>query len=108
MNTLARIVAPIMNRHGPREKLAALEGRSFALGLRRGGLIAFTVRDGHILAARADSHPDALLRARLGAYLAIWLGRFDPDAAFFQRRIELDGSLKTAVIVKNVFDGLLR
>jgi len=52
--------------------------------------------------------PDSLVRASLGTFLSIWLGRLDPDAAFFQRKAELAGSLTVSVTAKNVFDGFLK
>lgn len=112
MNAAGRIFAwPLatwMNlRQGP-EKLVALNGRTFAIGPPHGAPLVFAVKDGRVLAGRSGTTPDATVRAPLRTYLAMRFGRLDPDAAFFQRRLELTGSLKTAVIAKNVFDGLLR
>ena len=104
----ARPAAFFVNRGRVRDRLAALEGHSFAIGPPHGPPIVFVVRGGRVIAGGRGAKPEAVVRAPLRTFVAIWLGRLDPDAAFFQRKIEVAGSLKTAVIAKNVFDGLLR
>ncbi len=96
-----------LNRRGRPERLSALEGRTLAVGPPHGAPLKFRVEKGRVRAAPLHARADMTVRARPSTYLAILRGRLDPDAAFFQRRIELDGSLRVALVAKNVFDGLL-
>lgn len=100
------LVAWVNRRHRV-GKLSVLEGRKFALATRRGTPIVLEVQGGRVQMARRGATPDALVRARLRTFLAILSGRLDPDAAFFQRRIDVSGSLAVALTVKNVFDSFL-
>ncbi len=88
--------------------LEPLEGRSFGLALKHGAPLVLQVKDGEIYEAPSGTRPDSMVRASLRTFLSIWFGRLDPDAAFFQRKAELSGSLTVSVTAKNVFDGFLR
>ncbi len=107
---LSFVVVPLLRLAVKRHPaiLSALEGRSFALGFKSGRPLVLCVKDGAVAQALPGTRPDSLVRASFRTFLAIWFGRLDPDAAFFQRKAELSGSLTVSVTAKNVFDGFLR
>ncbi|RJQ51731.1 MAG: hypothetical protein C4521_11685 [Actinobacteria bacterium] len=107
LGLLSPVLIGLFSR-GRGSKLEALEGRVFAIRLPARRPLVLRVSKGRLMRAPAGVAPEATVEASLSTFLSIWLGRLDPDAAFFQRRIRLAGSLALALTVKNVFDGVLR
>jgi predicted lipid carrier protein YhbT len=66
----------------------------------------FQIRDRHIHAAVEGLVPDVTISGDLKDFLELLGGREDPDALFFQRRLNMEGDTDTGVHVKNLLDSL--
>ena len=66
----------------------------------------FQIRDRHIHAAVGGVVPDVTISGDLKGFLELLGGREDPDALFFQRRLNMEGDTDTGVHVKNLLDSL--
>jgi predicted lipid carrier protein YhbT len=47
---------------------------------------------------------DVTVRARLGDYAALALGREDPDSLFFSRRLSIEGDTELGLVLKNALE----
>ncbi|MEW6188985.1 MAG: SCP2 sterol-binding domain-containing protein [Actinomycetota bacterium] len=94
-----------------KERLTPLNGKVFALKLTEFPYL-FIIEEGLIKGPLPrylahDYQPDVIFTGSLKVFTGLFLGRIDPDAAFFRRKITVEGSLTIALILKNIFDDLL-
>lgn len=66
--------------------------------------ITIELKDGNILGYIGEPERyDLRLAAKESIFLRIFNGEMDPDAVFFSRKIKIYGSIKDAVVYKNLF-----
>lgn len=98
----------LSRRTDAKRHLPEFEGESVALRL-RGDAVPYVIA---IRNARfvldPSAEPAAEISGDLGTFLAMVLGRFDYDAAFFRKRISFSGSLPAAMRFKALFDQMTR
>jgi O2-independent ubiquinone biosynthesis accessory factor UbiT len=66
----------------------------------------FLIRDRHIRAMAETVESDVTISGNMDSFLDLLSRREDPDALFFQRRLNMEGDTKTGVHVKNLLDSL--
>ena len=66
----------------------------------------FQIRDRHIRAAVDGIIPDVTISGELQDFMELLGGRADPDALFFQRRLNMEGDTEAGVHIKNLLDSL--
>ncbi|MDI6689511.1 MAG: SCP2 sterol-binding domain-containing protein [Actinomycetota bacterium] len=96
-----------------KERLIPLNGKIFALKLTEFQRpYIFNIEEGSIRGPlprdlTRNYQPDVIFTGSLKVFMGLFLGRIDPDAAFFRRRITVEGSLTMALTLKNIFDDLV-
>lgn len=66
--------------------------------------ITIELKDGNILGYIGEPERyDIRFEAKESIYLALFSGEMDPDAVFFSRKVRIYGSIKDAVVLKNLF-----
>jgi predicted lipid carrier protein YhbT len=66
----------------------------------------FRIRDRHIRAVQEGVIPDVTISGELQDFMELLGGRADPDALFFQRRLNMEGDTEVGVHIKNLLDSL--
>ena len=96
-----------LGRWLPREPLAPLEGKSFAIRVTDAGLclrFSFDQRGFHPGVDTGDA--DLTISARLRDFFALMTREEDADSLFFNRRLLMEGDTELGLLVKNTLDGL--
>ncbi len=71
--------------------------------------ITIELTDGNILGYIGEPERyDIRFEAKESIYFALFSGEMDPDAVFFNRKVRIYGSIKDAVVLKNLFLSQLR
>ena len=65
----------------------------------------FLIRDRYIMQGEA-AESDVVISGKLAGFIDLLGGEEDPDALFFQRRLNMEGDTETGVHVKNLLDSL--
>lgn len=88
-------------------RLDFLEGRVLVLEIQGLGLrLALTVLRGRLLALPPATPADTVIRGRAAIFAGLARRRLDPDTAFFQRRLVVEGDTELALAAKNALDGI--
>jgi len=66
----------------------------------------FHIRDRRIHTAVEGITPDVTISGGLQDFIALLRGHADPDALFFQRRLNMEGDTEAGVHIKNLLDSL--
>ena len=91
----------------PREALAPLVGRRFALSATDLGLtVHFECRADGFRPAAPPHAPDLSIAATVRDFIALGLREEDPDTLFFARRLAIEGDTELGLTVKNLLDGI--
>jgi O2-independent ubiquinone biosynthesis accessory factor UbiT len=91
----------------PREAVAPLVGRRFALIVRDLGLaVHFEGTPAGFRASAAPYAPELTIAASLRDFVALALREEDPDTLFFARRLAIEGDTDLGLTVKNLLDGI--
>lgn len=90
-----------------RMRLGELQGRTVSVCISDiPWQMHFEIRDRHICATGEGVLPDVTISGELQGFVELLGGRSDPDALFFQRRLNMEGDTETGVHVKNLLDSL--
>lgn len=109
-NRVLKILVKRVNRiAGFRERLRVLDGKTFTLKIGdRDFLYRFYIQDGILKGPATEGpEPDFILESSWRVFWQISRRKLDPDAAFFKRKLNIKGSLQSALIFKNIYDSLL-
>lgn len=88
-------------------RLDCLEGRVLALEAAEARLRwPLSVLRGRLLVLPPPTAADTVIRGGIGVFAAIARRRLDPDTAFFQRRLVVEGDTELALAAKNALDGI--
>jgi len=88
-------------------RLDFLAGRVLVLEVQGIGLrLALTVLRGRLLVLPPATEADTVIRGSGAIFAGLARRRLDPDTAFFQRRLVVDGDTELALVAKNVLDGV--
>jgi predicted lipid carrier protein YhbT len=91
----------------PREPLAELAGKRFAIRVLDAGLtlrFAYSTRGFRPIFDNAK--PDLTISARSRDFIALMAREEDPDTLFFSRRLLMEGDTDLGLLVKNTLDGI--
>ncbi|UEX79722.1 ubiquinone anaerobic biosynthesis accessory factor UbiT [Spiribacter halobius] len=88
-------------------RLGFLEGRVLVLEVQGIGLrLALTVLRGRLLVLPPATAADTVIRGPAAIFVGLARRRLDPDTAFFQRRLVVEGDTELALAAKNALDGI--
>ncbi|HEY6898847.1 MAG TPA: SCP2 sterol-binding domain-containing protein [Rhodocyclaceae bacterium] len=105
--TLVSALNLALGRLLPREPLAELAGRRFAIRVLDAGLTLRFGYDGRFFRPLFDSNPvDLTISAGTRDFIALLAREEDPDTLFFSRRLLNEGDTELALLVKNTLDGV--
>ena len=92
-----------------RERLALIEGETIALKVKGCSKpLVFAVAQDRLKGPLCSGEQVSVtVSASPKVLWDILRGQVDPDAAFFQRQIEVQGHLAVALVLKNAFDDLV-
>lgn len=102
------IVVNRMLRGQPlRMRLGELQGRTVCVCISDiPWQMDFLIRDRHIRAAVDGIIPDVTISGEMEDFMALLGGSADPDALFFQRRLNMEGDTEAGVHIKNLMDSM--
>ncbi len=96
-----------LGRMIPREPLADLAGKRFAIRVTDAGLtlrFAYSTRGFRPIFDNAK--PDLTISAKSRDFIALMTREEDPDTLFFSRRLLMEGDTDLGLLVKNTLDGI--
>jgi predicted lipid carrier protein YhbT len=96
-----------LGRWLPREPLAPLVGKRFALRVTDAGLtLRFALEERGFRPSSDMRVADLTISARTRDFLALVTQEEDADSLFFNRRLLMEGDTELGLLVKNTLDGL--
>jgi predicted lipid carrier protein YhbT len=96
-----------LGRMIPREPLAPLIGKRFAIKVLDAGLtLRFAYGHGGFRPVFDAGKPDLVISARSRDFIALLTREEDPDTLFFSRRLLMEGDTDLGLLVKNTLDGI--
>ncbi len=96
-----------LGRMIPREPLAPLVGKRFAIRVLDAGMtLRFTYGRRGFRPLFDAAPPDLTISARSRDFLALVAREEDPDTLFFGRRLLMEGDTDLGLLVKNTLDGI--
>lgn len=96
-----------LGRMIPREPLAPLVGKRFAIRVLDAGMTLRFAYGGRGFRPIFDAAaPDLTISARSRDFLALVAREEDPDTLFFSRRLLMEGDTDLGLLVKNTLDGI--
>jgi predicted lipid carrier protein YhbT len=91
----------------PREPLAPLLGKRFAIRVLDAGLtMRFAYGSRGFRPIFDSAAPDLTISARSRDFIALLAREEDPDTLFFSRRLLMEGDTDLGLLVKNTLDGI--
>lgn len=88
-------------------RLDFLEDRVLVLAVHGVGLrLALTVLRGRLLVPPPATDGDTVIHGSVAVFAGLARRRLDPDTAFFQRRLVVEGDTELALAAKNALDGI--
>jgi predicted lipid carrier protein YhbT len=96
-----------LGRMIPREPLAPLVGKRFAIRVTDAGLnLRFAYSARGFRPIFDGDKPDLTISARSRDFIALLAREEDPDTLFFSRRLLMEGDTDLGLLVKNTLDGI--
>lgn len=96
-----------LGRMIPREPLAPLVGKRFAIRVLDAGLtLRFAYSARGFRPIFDTEKPDLAISARSRDFIALMAREEDPDTLFFSRRLLMEGDTDLGLLVKNTLDGI--
>lgn len=100
------VVNRMLRRQPLRMRLRELENRTVTIHISDiPWEMHFLIRDRHLLPGES-AVSDVIISGELQSFIELLGGKEDPDALFFQRRLNMEGDTETGVHVKNLLDSL--
>ncbi len=91
----------------PREPLADLAGKRFAIRVTDAGLtLRFSYSTRGFKPIFDNAQPDLTISAKSRDFIALLAREEDPDTLFFSRRLLMEGDTDLGLLVKNTLDGI--
>lgn len=101
---LARTLNHLLRGQSLSGRLDELSGKRFRLTVDDAQIsLTFAITDHGLEPSRLAPH--VTIRGSLSGFMALALGKEDPDTLFFQRRLAVEGETETGVHLKNLLDG---
>lgn len=107
---LADLITPallfVVNRkRGLRKHLALLGEHTIAIKLKRlERPFIIKISDGVLKKFEGPDEPEVIFKGDTLTFFKIALGVIDPDTAFFERKMVVEGSIPLSLLIKNAMD----
>ena len=101
------IINRLLRGQAMRKRLGEVDGKTITIRINDVPWdLHFLIRDRNVRAFAETVGTDVTISGNLKSFLELLRRKEDPDALFFQRRLNMEGDTETGIHVKNLLDAL--